>query len=570
MSADLFGSRITGRWAVALLLLATLFGSGAAGVGPAALVGASGVAGLARDGTPVGGRPVVVTAPDRRPPPPPSGKQVLRLAGPRNDPASLDPALARDLGTAFLCRQVFRGLTRLNNRLEPVPELADRIEIAADGLVYTFRLRADAVFQDGRSITAADVVASLTRALSPATAGGEASGLGGPSFLADIVGAETLLAGRADDLAGARAIDDRTVELRITEPRATFLMKLAGVPASIVDPNDPARGGEWWRSPNGSGPFRVESWEPDARLVLTPHDGYPVPPVTRVDVRLGPATGQPFNLYQADEIDVLNVPSGSLDRVLDPGGPWVEELDITPRLAVAYLAFRTDRPPMDDPHVRRAVALAFPRAKIASVTYGGHRLPADGVIPPGTLGRPWPVDAPPHDVAAARREIAASRYGSAEAVPPIRIYGAAAPGAAALRDVLAAELGLRVEVVSVEWPEFNDGLHRREYAAYELSWGADYPDPESFLWSLFAGGAPDNYLDYQNDAVDGPLRDAANVSDVERRAELYERAHQALIDDAAVIPLYHEVSHTLVKPAVRGLTVTPMGILGLDGVWLER
>jgi len=557
--------------AVIILLLFWLVAPVVTPATPAVLPASAEGATPTPQGTSASGQPVVIVARDHPAVDAPSGDQTLRLAGPRDDPPSLDPALARDLTTSQLCRQLFRGLTRLDADLSPVPELAERIEIAPDGLRYTFRLRPDARFHDGRAIAAADVVASLTRALTPATAGGDAALLGGPTYLGDIEGAADVVAGRAASLRGARVVDERTVELRLTAPRASFLAKLAGAPAAVVDPADPERGEDWWRAPNGTGPFRLQAWESGERLLLEPHDGYFAgSPVVNIELRLGPEASQPFNLYQADEIDVAAVPSFALDRVVDPTGPFEDELVVTPQLAVAYLAFRTDVPPMDDPRIRRAVALAFPNEKMAEVAAEGHRLVAEGLVPPGTLGRAWPVEPIPYDVEAARREVAASRYGSPEEVPPIRIYGASVGGAVALREVLEANLGLRVEVVSVEWPEFNDGLHQRLYPAYELYWGADYPDPETFLWALFGAGAPDNYVDYRNDAVDAPLREAAATLDTARRAVLYDRAHQALIDDAVVIPLYHEVRHTLVSPEVRGLEITPMGILGFERVWLDR
>jgi ABC-type transport system substrate-binding protein len=557
---------------LALLVAIALVSTVTVGAAPSAPVAVGSRSVLAVDGTPRAGRSVVIVADDRPSTAKPSGEQTLRIAGPGDDPTSLDPALARDLGTSFLCRQLFRGLTRLAGGIDPVPELADRIEIDAAGLVYTFRLRADAVFHDGTPITADDVVFSLTRAVTPATVAGDAPLLAGPAYLSDVLGARDAIAGRTDRLEGVRAIDSRTVEVRLAAPRATFLTKLAGPPAAIVDRRDVARGGDWWRAPNGSGPFRVATWEPEERLVLTRHAGFvPAPaPLSRVEIRLGANAASPFNLYQADEIDLTEVPSFAVERAEDPAGELRDELTITPQLAVAYLAFGPKAPPMDDPHVRRAVALAFPRDKVARVAYDGHKLAADGLLPPGTLGRNWPVEDPPHDLAAARRELAASTYGAAAAVPPIRVYGAATGGGEALRDVLAADLGLRVEVVSVEWPEFNEGLRERAYPAYELYWGADFPDPESFLWALFGGDSPDNYLAYRNDAFDALLREAADTLDPAARAEIYARAHQMLIDDGVVLPLFHDVDYTVAKPYVRGLEVTPLGILGLEGVWLER
>lgn len=514
----------------------------------------------------------VITAQDEPLSATPRGEQTLRLAGPLDGPETLDPAFARDLSTAFIARQIFRGLTKFDATLQPVPELASRIEISADGLEYTFTIRENATFQDGRRITADDVVFSLERALDPATAGGDASLLGGPTFLSDIEGAAQLIAGEAHTLSGVTAIDASTVRIRLSEPRSTFLMKLASVPASIVDRHDVSRGGDWWRTPNGSGPFRVAEWSPGSRLVLARYNGYigGPPPLERIEVRLGPNAAQPFNLYEANQIDLTGVDVTAIDRVLSPESGFGDEVTVTPLFNVDYIAFRTDQEPMSDPHIRRAVQLGFPRQEIAEVTYNGYVVPAQGLIPDGMLGVTWPAQLPEYDLEAAKAEIAKSSYGSPERVPPLRIYSSGYAGAEALRDVVQRDLGLRVEVINVDWGDYVEGLARRLYPAYELYWGADYPDPEALLLVLFGTGRADNYVDYSNPRFDALLEAAAAEQDVAKRIELYRTAQQVLLDDLVVIPLYFDVSYTLAKPWVKGLIITPLGLLGLERVWLEH
>jgi oligopeptide transport system substrate-binding protein len=520
----------------------------------------------------VTGDVVVIEATDRPQDSNPTGRQELRLAGTINDPAPLDPAVARDVNSAFMTRQVFRGLTRFDENLEPVPELAQRIEISADGLTYRVELRNDARFADGSQITAQDVVFSLTRALDPQTAADAGAALAGPSYLADIVGADELIRGEASDLTGVRVIDDRTFEIELKAPRATFLMKLASAPAAIVDPDDVARGGEWWRDPNASGPYVVDVWEPEEELQLYANEHYVggVPDLRRVTFRLGPSAANAFNLYQADEIDVTTVPIPAIDRVADEESPLLSELDVSPVLSTTYIAFRTDVAPMDDPEIRRAVQLAFPRWKVADILLGGRQEAANGLIPPGTLGRDWPHAAPAQDLEAAREAIAESSYGSAENVPPITIYGASPFGSEALRDVLQRELGLTVEVLDVHWPQFNQGLSRKIFPAYELTWVADFPAPETFLWNLFASASPDNYSEYANPTYDALLDQAAATLDVDERAALYAEAESVLLGDNAVLPLSHDVRYTLMKPWVKGLEITPLGMLYLENAWLER
>jgi oligopeptide transport system substrate-binding protein len=522
--------------------------------------------------TPVAGSVVIIEAKDRPRISNPTGRQELRLAGTIEDPVPLDPAVARDVNSAFMTRQVFRGLTRFDENLEPVPELAQRIEISADGLTYHFQLRDNARFADGSPITARDVAFSLTRALSPQTAADAGAALAGPSYLGDIVGADAVIRGEASELAGVRVIDDRTIEIDLEAPRATFLMKLASAPAAIVDPDDIARGGEWWRDPNASGPYVVDVWNPEDELQLTANDQYVggTPDLRRVTFRLGPSAANPFNLYQADEIDVASVPIQAIDRVSDEESPLQQELDVSPVLSTTYIAFRTDVAPMNDPEIRRAVQLAFPRWKVAEILLGGRQETANGLIPPGTLGRDWPHAAPAQDLEAARAAIANSSYGDAENVPPITIYGASPFGSEALRDVLERELGLTVEVLDVHWPQFNQGLSKKSFPAYELTWVADFPDPETFLWNLFATDSPDNYSEYANPSFDALLDQAAATLDVDERAALYAKAESILLGDNAVLPLSHDVRYTLMKPWVKGLDITPLGILYLENVWLER
>jgi oligopeptide transport system substrate-binding protein len=522
--------------------------------------------------TPEAGGVVVIEADARHREATPSGRQELRLAGTIDDPAPLDPAVATNTNAVFMARQVFRGLTRFDENLEPVPELAQRIEISADGLTYRIQLRDDARFADGSPITAQDVAFSLTRALSPQTAADAGAALAGPSYLSDIAGADELIRGDASDLKGLRVLDDRTIEIDLKAPRATFLMKLASAPASIVDPDDVARGGEWWRNPNASGPYVVDVWKPGEELQLYANKNYVggVPDLRRVSFRLGANAANPFNLYQADEIDVTAVPIEAVDRVSDEASPLRQELVAAPVLSTTFIAFRTDVAPMDDPEIRRAVQLAFPRQKVAEILLGGRLETANGLIPPGTLGRDWPQAAPEQNLEEARAAIAKSSYGTAENVPPISIYGGGPTGSEVLRDVLQRDLGLTVEVLQVQGPEFFQGLYKKTFPAYELTWVADFPDPETFLWSLFDSASPDNYSEYDNPTFDGLLDQAAATLDVDERAALYAEAESVLLDDNAVLPLYHGMGFTLMKPWVKGLEITPLGMLYLENAWLER
>lgn len=527
---------------------------------------------LQADGTPVAGEPVSYTA--RRPLQfgDPKGDQTFRITGPVVGPQTIDPALVRDLSSAFLTRLMFRGLVVFDAELNPALELAERAEVSADGLTYTFTLDPRAVFRSGRQITSNDVVFSLTRAVNPATAGGQAGLLSGPTFLSSIAGISEMLSGSTETLSGLIAIDDRTVQITLAQPDAAFLMKLGSAATSIVDPDDVASSEDWWRKPNGSGPFQISEWVENDHMTLTPVETFldGKPALEEITILLGTNAYSSFNLYQSDRVEVCGIGSNDVDRVTAPESTLGDELITAKLFSSEYMTFRTDVAPLDDINVRKALIQAFPHDRIAEVMFDGHVDIADGVVPDGMLGAKWPVKILPYDPEQAVATFKQSKYADTTEIPAIQIYSTGNGSVAAFRDVVEEVLGLTIDAITVQSDEFFSGLALRRYPAYALYWGADFPDPATFLESLFATGSSDNYVDYSNPDFDALLRQAALEQDPTVRAATYLQAQQLLIDDAVVVPTYHDVGYYLRKPYVKGFEYTPLGLLQLETIWLER
>jgi oligopeptide transport system substrate-binding protein len=499
-------------------------------------------------------------------------QDALRLAGPIQGPETLDPAQTRDLSTVSILRQIYRGLMYYDDELNPVPELAESYEVTEDGLTYTFRLRPGATFQDGSPLTADDVAFSLARAVDPDTVEGDTSLLAGPSFLSDIAGYADVVTNTADELSGVQVVNDATLTISLAAPRATFLMKLAAVPAAIVSREEVESDSTWWARPNGSGPYRVRDWEPGESIELERYDEFVLgrPEIDRIQIRLGGRALQSFNLYQADEIDIDAVSLFDVDQVLDPNGEFADQVRSTSPFGFGIIAFRTDVEPLDDPHIREALQLVFPREELAEITFSGQVDVARGLIMDGMLGQQWEPVLPPTDPDAARKAITESKYGTAEQVPPIRIYTAGALAAEVLRDVAQEELGLTIEVLALEWFDFLDRLSAEAVPGYELYWAADYPDPESILLSLWGTGQPDNFTGYSNPEVDRVLAQAMNETDLSARAALYAEAQRLVLADNVVIPAYMDVQYVVIKPHVQNVTLTPLGILRYESISIDE
>jgi oligopeptide transport system substrate-binding protein len=121
-------------------------------------------------------------------------------------------------------------------------------------------------------------------------------------------------------------------------------------------------------------------------------------------------------------------------------------------------------------------------------------------------------------------------------------------------------------VHEVEWSDYLDGLDRGDYPMFTLTWGADYPDPEAMLGSLFRSTSPANYTGYNNADVDEALNRAAVDKNEATRMATYAQVEDRILRDHPGVPLYHSVNYTMVKPYVQGLKVTPLGILSLKNV----
>jgi len=478
----------------------------------------------------------------------PSG--TLRLAG--SLPPTLDPAMVQDSTSAEYVVHLFSGLVSLNADLEVAPDLASKWEISPDGRTYTFALRPDAIFQSGRAITAADVVYSIERACSPS--------VGSPvalSYLDDIVGVLDFASGQSGDIAGLRAVDEHTLVIQIDAPKAYFLPKLTYPVAYVVNREQvESQGSSWWRKPDGSGPFVLDTLS-DKSIVLLRNARYygAGPALQRVEFVLD--GGLPITMYENDRLDIVEVDATEIERVLDPENPLYAEHRVMPELSVQYLGLNTAMPPFDDAAVRQAFAQAIDKDKLADLVLRGTASPARGILPPGMPGYDAGYEGLPFDPARARELLASSRYGAPGAMPEIAlaVSGTTAqmsPFVEAILDMIQKNLGLEITVEEVAWSDFLDDMNQRRYQIYSSGWIADYPDPQNFIDILFHSASPQNNTGYHNTQVDVLLEQARVESDHTKRMELYRQAERIIVSEAPWIPLTHGVAHVLVKPYVQG------------------
>ena len=482
--------------------------------------------------------------------------QALFLPGGESDnPRAYDPA--NGSGSDL----VFSGLVTYDPQLEVVPDLAESWDISADGRVYTFHLRKNARFHDGRPVTAQDVIYSWERAADPQTESDTVL-----TYLGDIAGVREMHAGRAKSIRGLKAIDDHTLQVTLDAPKPYFILKLTFNATFVVDRANVESGTDWYRAPNGTGPYRLIRWDRfKLQLYERDDDWYLDPPAIRFIV--APLfSGDPLRLYETGDIDVTGVGPYNADRVLDPEEPLHADLREGVSMCTSFVTFDTTQPPFDDPKVRQAFALAVDRQRYVDVVLRGKAITAHGLYPPALPGYDLSFKGLGFDPGLARQRLAQSTYGSANRLPPI-VFTSSGYGSdidsdvAALAQMWKTHLGVTIEVENLEPDKFFDKLHDGEHGPlFMYGWCADYADPENFADVLFHSQAQQNLGHYSNPALDALLEQARVERDVAKRIAMYKQAERIIVEDAAGIFLDHSLSFLLVKPHIQDYVLTPIAV----------
>ncbi|TAK31011.1 MAG: peptide ABC transporter substrate-binding protein [Chloroflexota bacterium] len=518
----------------------------------------------------------------------------------RGDPPTLDPNLSSWDATAAVVSLVFEGLFKFDDKQTLAPAVATEVPtvenggISADGKVYTIHLRDDALWSDGQPVRAGDFEFSLKRLLDPKLRSDNASSfydisgarayntaLGTPR--APVTRTDMALAGLRDAV-GVKALDERTLRITLSDPRASFPMLLALVPASPIRQDIlTASGDTWFQDPAsyvGNGPFRLAEWVRRDHITLVPNASYagPRPKLNKIVLNMVIDPQADFAAYVNGEREVVAVPPQQIQAVRnDPS--LSKQLVIDSRMATFALQLNNRKPPFDDPKIRQAFSLAVDRAAFIHSAHLGIGKPAYSWIPPGVpghapeLGKQWAFDP-----MRARATLAEGGYPEGKGLPPITFEYANTGNnplyAEFFQDQFKTNLGVDVQLEPMEPAAFTRYVNEARHMIGLFGFGGDYPDPDNWLPSFFRSDGPDNKAGYFNKDVDALMSRAIVEPDVTKRTQLWAEAQQTIVGDAPIIFLYYDERYVLVKPYVVNLRVTPMdtnsvpGNRSLDGVYL--
>jgi oligopeptide transport system substrate-binding protein len=469
------------------------------------------------------------------------------------EPESLDPAIITGQPEGRVVNALFEGLTTFNRQGHAVPGVAESWTISPDRRTYTFHLRADAKWSDGAPVTAADFVASWRRTLDPATAA---------SYnyqLFYVENAKSFADGKIADFSrvGVRALDDRTLEVRLENPTPFFLDLCATPPLQPVPVRVIEQAGDDWIKPGhivNNGAYLLEAWRINDRIRLRKNPLYwdrahvaletvDVLPISKANVA--------FNFYASGEADVMLdkgvVPSALLDELKKR-----PDFHAAPFLGSYFVRFNCAKGPFADERVRRAFALAVDRERIVKKITRAGELPATTLVPPGVAGYHSPAGLG-YDPEKARALMAEAGYPGGKGFPLTTRYlfseGELNEAIAVeLQSMWSQTLGVQVSLARQEWKVYLNSLNSLDYDLARSTWVGDYPDPNTFL-DMFLTGGGNNRTGWSDPAYDGLIAQAAAEGDAAKRFAILARAEEMLVARQAVIcPLYFYVGIQLYDP----------------------
>ncbi|TMQ63171.1 MAG: ABC transporter substrate-binding protein [Candidatus Eisenbacteria bacterium] len=496
-----------------------------------------------------------------RPPEPKPGPTVFRFF--QENPTNLDAALASDAYSSTVIAQIYSPLVGLTSSLEPTPQAADSWTISRDGLTYVFHIREGVRFHNGRAVTAGDFAFSLTRVFTePFLSEGLAAG-----YLDAIEGVPEFIGGKAKAVRGIQVLDDRRLRIHLSRPYRPLLTALAldqtsAVPREVLE----ARGKQALEvTPVGCGPFRFVRREGAQGVVLAANPDYfmgrPAIDTLIFHAPQGDVTSLGADALLDGRATLSALPADRIEEFRARRGitmlRWQD-------LSLAFLGMNATIKPLDDPRVRRAIALAVDRQAMLDLQPEGKTL-AQGILPPGLPGYTPIQKTYPHDVARARALLTEAGFGPENPLPKLRLYRRSTTNAKTLQvDSLMvrslAAAGIPVETRYVTWAVLDRLITARKAPMFALSWVADIPDPDTFLRALFYSSSGTNYFRYSNSTVDSLLDVARGADDPTLRQSAYEHAEELILREAPFVPLHNPASFIGLRDEVVGLEMNPLGI----------
>ncbi|QQE74856.1 peptide ABC transporter substrate-binding protein [Brevibacillus composti] len=501
-----------------------------------------------------------------------TGPKVLRL-NMHAEPPTADPALAEDSTSGALLRATFDGLTRIGEDGKPHESVAEKIDISEDGLTYTFHLR-DSKWSNGDPVTAHDFEYAWKHALEPATAANYAY------QLYYIKNAEKFNTNKASaDEVGVKALDDKTLEVKLENPTPFFLELTAFYTYYPVNKKVAEADPKWATEAKthvGNGPFKMETWEHKSKLVLVKNENYwdkDAVKLDKIDFSMVEDENTELSMFDNGDLDWAGAPLSALPTDAIPALKDSGKMQVHAIAGTYMYKFNTEQAPFNNAKIRKAFAYAIDRQSIVDNVTQANQQPAMGLVPPtmALTSEPYFKD---NDVETAKKlmEEGMKEEGLTK-LPPITLAYNTSEGhkkiAEAVQDQWKKAFGVEVKLENKEWKVYLDDLHQGKFMIGRSSWSGDFNDPINFLELFKFKNGGNNDTRWENAKFQELLNQSAMEKDEAKRKAILAEAEKIFMDEMPAAPIYY-YTHSYVKnDKVKGVVLDGLGFVDYKWATIE-
>ena len=508
------------------------------------------------------------------------GEISINLGG---EPRTLDPTLnSLSFGSIYMIH-FFEGLTKRDIKDNVVPGMAESWDISKDGLKYTFHLRTNAKWSDGKSVIASDFEYALKRAANPKTAATYSH------MLNVIKNARLIISGKAEvETLQVKALDDYTLEIILENPTPYFLEYI-----SVSSPYFPVRkdivetyGDNWSRNPETyivNGPYIMTERKTDEKIVMEVNSNYydkDYIVAEKINILIMDDSNTALAAMKNGDLQfsVIEAPMGEIPSLMKENYILQE-----PAYGIYFLEINSQKGVLTNKNIRKALSLAFDRNYIISNVTKMNQIPAGAFVSPNLKdydgkdfrangGNYIDIDNYQNNVEKAKKLMADAGYPNGENFPVLEIR--TTPGyftliCEAIQDMYRSNLGIDILIKSEEYNATYQAMIQKDYDLARTGWTADFSDPMAML-NFFSKTSAVNHTGFESEEFNNLLEFASKTQNQKERMESLHKAENILFDYMPVIPIIYRMDPFMISPKLKGAIFNPLGRYKFNYAYIEK
>lgn len=486
----------------------------------------------------------------------PDGKIIFSLGG---EVSVLNPILSTDTSSSAVEGTIFSGMTKINEKLEVIPDLAKAWKVSKDGKVWTFYLRRDVKWHDGYPFTAQDVVFTFNSILNP-----KVNSVRRSNFIID---------GKPIKF---KALDKYTVQAILPKPFAPFLVRsgMSIIPKHLLEGED-INTAKFNRKPIGTGPFMFKEWVTGDHVSVVRNPNYYLgkPKLAEIIFKVIPDGNARLVALEAGEVDETGIPAKDYKRMKTLEGINVFEFDA---LTYTYLGFNLANPKFVDKRVRQALAYATNKDQLVKLLFKGLASPA--YAPSAPISWAYSDDVPKYLYNPEKAKQLLKKAGAEDLEFTILLNqgNKEREKAAIILQQQYKKVGVKVKLRVMEWSALlkivNVAKDPKDFDAVLMGWSLGL-DPDGYsIWHSSQYPKGFNFIKYINPKVDKLIEQGRTEMDKTKRKAIYAQIYKLIAEDQPYIFLWYPKAIAGVRERVGGLSKPgPAGLfLNLEQVFVTR